>query len=68
MNFHCVAYSASMSCVTTVRVGGAVGENEKGVEHSIEQVPSFTKAYTAYKTVKPFLYVHSIHEHDNRMF
>jgi len=57
-----------MSCVTTVRVGGAVGENEKGVEHSIEQVPSFTKAYTAYKTVKPFLYVHSIHEHDNRMF
>jgi len=53
-----------MSCLTTVWVGGAVGEDEKGDEHNIERVPSFTKTYTAYKTLKPFLYVHSINEHD----
>lgn len=48
--------------------GGSSGGNEKGDEHSIEQVPSFTKAYAACKTVKTFLYMHSISEHDSRMF
>jgi len=44
--------------------GGSGGEDEEGDEHNIERVPSFTKAHTAYKTVKPFLYVHSISEHE----
>jgi hypothetical protein len=64
MNFQRVAYSALLSCVTTVWVGGSSGEDEEGDERNIERVPSFTKAHTAYKTVKPFLYVHSFSEHD----
>ena len=44
--------------------GESCGEDEEGDVHNIERVPSFTEAHTAYKTVKPFLYVHSISEHD----
>lgn len=49
MNFQRVAYSALLSCVTTVWVGGSSGEDEEGDEHDLDLVPSFTEVHGSYE-------------------
>jgi hypothetical protein len=59
----CGLFSIDQLCDDCVG-GGSSGEHEDGDEHDLEQVPSFAEAHTAYKTVKPFFYVHNISDHD----
>jgi hypothetical protein len=42
---------------------GSIGNDEEGNEHDLEQVPSFTKAYAAYESVKSSLCPQNISEH-----
>jgi len=44
--------------------GGSIGNDEEGVEHDLEHVPSFTKAYAAYESVKSVFCPQNISERD----
>jgi hypothetical protein len=44
--------------------GGSVGNDEEGKEHDLEQVPSFTRAYAIYESVKSPLCPQNISERD----
>jgi hypothetical protein len=49
------------------RMGGGSSEmDEERNEHDLAPMPSFTKAYTAYETLKLFFCPHSITEHDKQ--
>jgi hypothetical protein len=42
------------------RVGGGSEEDEEGDKHNHEPLPSVYKVHAAYRTVKLFLYMHTI--------
>jgi len=46
--------------------GGSIGNDEEGIEHDLEQVPSFTKAYAAYESVKSVFCSQNISECDEQ--
>jgi hypothetical protein len=63
MNFHYVAYSVSMISVTAVWVGGTLGKIKRVMNTTLSKCQVLPR-HTAYITLKPFLYVDSISEHN----
>jgi hypothetical protein len=65
-----IALQLGFSCIDELCYicvgGGSIGNDEEGIEYDVEQVPSFTKAYISYESVKSVLCPQNISKHDEQ--